>query len=235
MAWIYLAESEASPLPFRPGSSLGPIVKSTDTRRPFCFHEWQTWNSQSPRSGTMCERYPGACSPLLTSSLADSPVRTSVLLAMGEAWAASVLSFSLRLLDSSVRFDPATCSWKMLQPSLFEGSIASPPNFPRSGMTVGGTCLELAMWERPTKERGGGFWPTPTARDYRSPGVSRSRRALDKHRRSLPLSVVFKERYGYRLPPNFVEYLMGYAQQHTVLEPWAMRWFRGVRGKRLSG
>jgi hypothetical protein len=101
-------------------------------------------------------------------------------------------------------------------------------------MIAGGTCYELAMWERPTKEKDGGSWPTPTARDYKSPGISAQRARRDKYRTALPLSVVFKERFGYRLPPSFVEYLMGYAPQHTVLEPWAMQWFRSARAKRFD-
>lgn len=231
MAWIYLAASADSASPWNHGCEQSPTVKTTDTLNPFCFHEWQTASSLSLPYGTMCELYTGECFPELTSSLADSPAKTLALQAMEKAWVESALSFSLRLQDSRARFDRDSFSWKMLQPSLFEGLIESPPNFPRSGMTVGGTCYELAMWERPIKENDGGSWPTPVARDSRSHGQSNSRRRLDKHRTSLPLSQVFKDRFGYRLPPNFVEYLMGYVPRHTVLDAWAMQWFRSARAK----
>lgn len=236
MAWIYLAESEDSPWPWRPGSDRSPTVSETDTAKlRFCrgcgtvqFHALQ-FGTTSPRSYLSC------CPDReLTSSMAASPARTSLCAGLAKAWRASALDFSLRLRGSFARFDRPSSSWKTLQPSLFEGSIRSPPTWPRSGMTVAGTCYELAMWERPTKENAGGFWPTPTARDYKSPGVSAQRARRDKYRTALPLSVVFKERYGYRLPPSFVEYLMGYAPQHTVSAAWAMQWFRNAPAKRSA-
>lgn len=232
MAWIYLAESEDSRLPWRLGCGQLPIVRSTDTRNPFCSRAKQRVACRWLRYGMTSGACAPTCSLQWTSSTADSLARTSALLVLARAWKENALGFSLRLRDSFARFDQATSSWRMLQRSLFEGSIASPPNFPRSGMTVDGTCYELAMWARPTKENAGGFWPTPTARDSRSPGLSRTRKALDVRRQAMPLSVVFKERFGYPLPASFVEYLMGYDPQHTALEPWATQWFRSARAKR---
>lgn len=227
MGWTYLAESADSPSPWCPGSGQLPTVKTTDTLRGFFFHGWQTAPFPLHRSGTTCEHCDGTgIYPASTSSTGASPARTSALRALEQGWTASALGFSLRLSGSFARFDRATCSWRMLQPSLFEGSIASPVSWPRSGLIVDGICYELAMWERPKKEKDGGFWPTPTARGYKSPGLSRTRKAHATRRQALPLSVVFKERFGYRLPPSFVEYLMGYDPQHTVCAPWAMQWYQ---------
>ncbi|WP_299643171.1 hypothetical protein [Devosia sp.] len=81
-------------------------------------------------------------------------------------------------------------------------------------------------------ENDGGFWPTPCARDYRSPGTSVARSRMGGG--GQPLSVAFKQRFGHRLTASFVEYLMGYAPRHTALSPWATAWFRPARAKRSN-
>lgn len=237
MAWTYLAESVDSHWPWHPGSGQSPTVKSIAIAKlcfcagceTVCFLELLS-GTTSPRSYLSCcpERRGGGAS---TSFTADSPARTSALRAFERGWKVSALGYSLRLSGSFAIFDRASFSWRTCQPSLFEGWTASPSSFPRSGMTHDGTCYALAMWERRTIENDSGFYPTPLAMDYRGPGLSRQRLARSRDNRSLPLSTAFKIRHGYRLPASFVEYLMGYAPRHTVLEPWAMQWFRSVRGK----
>lgn len=233
MAWIYLAGSVASLSRWLPGSDPSPIVKQTPTAKPYCCLEWPMAVCPRRLSGMTCAHSGATWSQGggVTSFTAASPARTSALLAMERAWKASALGFSLRSRASFAIFDLLSSSWRTCQPSLFEGWIKSPESWPRAGMTVGGTCYELATWERTTRESAGGSWPTPTARDWKGPGLSRSRKALANSRRMLPLSVVFKERFGYRLPASFVEYLMGYAPLHTVCAPWAMQWFRSARAK----
>lgn len=232
MAWTYLAGSVASLSRWLPGSDPWPTVRQTPIARPYCCLEWPMAVCPQRLSGMTCVRSEATCFRVAaTSSMAVFRAKTSALLAMEGAWKASALGFSLRLRASFAIFDRHSSSWRMCQPSLFEGWIKSPESWPRAGMTVGGTCYELATWEHTTRENAGGSWPTPTARDWKGPGLSRSRKALANSRRMLPLSVVFKERFGYRLPASFVEYLMGYAPLHTVCAPWAMQWFRNARAK----
>lgn len=98
-----------------------------------------------------------------------------------------------------------------------------------------GRLYQPVSLEPNTCAKGGGYWPTPCARDYRSPGVSRQRKAHLEERRGLPLSLWFKITHGTRLFPTFVELMMGYRQKYTALEPWAMQWYRSKLGRRSCG
>lgn len=123
-------------------------------------------------------------------------------------------------------------SWKTSQLSLIEELNGFAWNSLRFGMIVGGRLSQPANLEPVTCVKVGGFVPTPTARDFKSPGVSRTRKANVQDRRGVPLSVWFKVTYGTRLFPGFVEWMMGYGPKHTALEPWAMLWFQSKQGKR---
>ncbi len=165
MVWIYLAESADSPAPYCRGCDPSPTVKTSDTLRPFFFHGWRTAPFPPRPSGTTCEHSHGTgIYPESISSMGASLVRTLAVQVAERAWMARALSFSLRLFDSFARFDRDSSSWKTFQPSLFEGSIESPPQWPRSGMTVAGTAYELSTWERRTLETDGGYLPTPMAK-----------------------------------------------------------------------
>lgn len=233
MAWIYLAAQADSRLPWCPGCDPSPIVKSTPTAKAFFFRGWQMAPFQPRPSGTTCEHFDGTgIYPLSTSSMEARPARILALREVSTAWRATEAKWFSRCLDWSMKFDQPSCSWKTSLGFASSGLGSSSVDSPRSGMTVDGTFFPLMTWERRTRVKGCGLWPTPTARDYSSPGLSRSRRALERSRYAKPLSVVFKERHGYRLPASFCEYLMGYAPRHTVSAPWAMLWFRSARAKR---
>jgi hypothetical protein len=70
-------------------------------------------------------------------------------------------------------------------------------------------------------------WATPTSRDWKSGKASEA--TMEKNAR--PLS----EQVGGSLSADWVEWLMAYPSGWTVLEPWAMQWFRPARGKRSKG
>ncbi len=235
MAWTYLAESEASHSPWHPGLSPSPIVKLTDTAKECCCRAWLMGDYLEVQYGMTFHRSMAPCyQKTSTSFMEDHPARISVLLELSQAWMATEAKWFSKWLGWSLKFDRLLFFWKTSLGFAIEDFGQSSADSLRSGMIVAGMYYPLATAERPIKERDFGSWPTPTARDYKSPGISRSRRALDLNRYSMPLSVVFKMRHGYRLPPNFVEYLMGYGQQHTVLKPWAMQWFRSARARHLK-
>lgn len=167
MAWISLAASAEYLWHSDHGSEPSPTVRSIDTAKVYCCPACSVVTLIGRPYGTTYAHWPHQCclENYLTSSPEDSLARTSAVQAMEQAWKDSALGFSLRLLASLAIFDRPSSSWKMCQPSLFEGSIASPPRWPRSGMTVGGTAYELTMWERRTSENAGGFIPTATAQD----------------------------------------------------------------------
>ncbi len=89
-------------------------------------------------------------------------------------------------------------------------------NRPQTG-TSSGTGLATAVKQ----------WPTPNARDGKgAPGKGCQERG--GHQSSLPAEV------GGPLNPTWVEWLMGYPLGWTVLEDWAMQWYR-PKWKKQSG
>jgi hypothetical protein len=64
------------------------------------------------------------------------------------------------------------------------------------------------------------MWPTPKARDFRSPGTpERLQQAQAESSRGQPLT----EMVGGQLNPTWVEWLQGYPLEWTALEGWATR------------
>jgi hypothetical protein len=257
MAWIYLAESEESPKPWRGTSSQSPTVKATDTLSQSCSREWHQESCYTRRYGMTSELFgDGLCHypdmPILFT--ADSPAKTLALQDAERAWEESEAAFSSRSLGSLARYDHDSCSWKTFQLLTDGAEILSSELWPTSGMTVDGTCFQLQMWARITDDHDGGYWPTPRANSGTGAGIhgmggldlqtavkfatpqardfrtGESHRWEDKKHRSRNLN----DQIGGQLNPTWVEWLMGYPFEWTVLEPWAMQWFRPKRGKRLK-
>jgi hypothetical protein len=234
MAWIYLAESEDSVWPCHPGSDQSPTVRTTDMLKLFYCLGCGAVNFLPPQYGTTSPRSYLSCCPdrKLISSTADSRARTSVLRELEQAWREADRSYFSRSSAWLARFDRTSFSWKTSQLSLFEGCSEFSWSSLRWGTIADGRLYQPERWAPATCERDGGWVPTPTARDYKSPGVSRSRRVNRERRQGIPLSVWFKETFGVSLFPSFVEEMMGYPSKHTGLEPWAIAWFRSQQGKR---
>jgi hypothetical protein len=232
MAWIFLAASGGSPSLSVNGFIRSPTVKLIDTLKLCCCREWLMGEYHEVQSGMTLHRLEGPCYQVSTSFTADFPARTSALQDLEQAWRESAQAFTMSSGDSLAIYDPDSCSWKTSQLSLIEDLSRLVWTSLRWGMIRDGRFYQPANLEPRTSERDGGYWPTPTARDYKSPGLSRTRKASIEDRRGIPLSVYFKEEFGINLHPSFVEWMMGYAQKHTVLEPWAMQWFRPKRGRR---
>lgn len=180
MAWIYLAASEDSPLPWRLGSDRSPTVRATDTLNLCCFLAWHGATCFQLPYGEMCEHFAEAISihPESTSSTAASHARTSVLRELVAAWKESARDYFLRSRDSLAKYSLLSSSWKTCLPFGGAGPTLLPDDWPDSGMTLAGECFPLLMWERRTCGSAGGFWPTATATDSKS-----SRNATVKKRK----------------------------------------------------
>ena len=61
------------------------------------------------------------------------------------------------------------------------------------------------------------MYPTPTTRDYKDSTISNSHQ--NRNSDSLPIKMMREGKLGGKLNPNFVEFLMGYPQQWTKIEP----------------
>lgn len=234
MAWIYLAESEGSQSPWHLGSDQLPIVKTTDMHRPSSCPEWPDENCQSPQFGMTCKRLlVGNFNPMVwMQSGEDFRARTSVLQELDRAWRESDQGYSLSSLESLANFDPGSFSWRTSQQSLPWGSTVFSWSSLRWGIVRAGRLSQPARLAPRTCAKDGGYMPTPTARDFKSPGINRTKKANFEKRRGIPLSLWFKETFGKNLHPSFVEWMMGYDLKHTACEPWAMLWFQRKRERR---
>lgn len=166
--------------------------------------------------------------------------RTSALPAKVQALTEPAAGCGRTWHGSLARFDRASSSWKTAQPSLLGDSEESSVTWPRSGMTVGGQCLELTILAPRISANDSGLWPTPTvcgnynrkgasatsgdglatavmkcatptARDWRSGKASQA----THDRNSRPLI----EQVGGLLNPTWVEWLMGWPIGWTDLKP----------------
>ncbi len=80
----------------------------------------------------------------------------------------------------------------------------------RTWMVAGKTAQDLYESERPSAT----VWPTPTARDWKSPGTREGYLARIERGYSQPLP----EEVGGPLNPTWVEWLMGFPEKWTDLE-----------------
>lgn len=261
MAWIYLAESEDSPLHLKNGYGQSPTVKTTAIVNPYFLAVWGQVGYRPRQFGmtfsrSMEKSFQGFPS---TSFTADSLARTSVLLAAKKAWQESEADYFSRSYGSFAKFDHNSSSWKMSQ-ELLPFLEPLPENWPRQGMIVDGECFELMKWERRISENDGGVLPTPVAYDatpggpnnhyqglgqmakkqqWPTPMASQASRGdcpAERRRKTPGLeSAVKMETLEFgKLNPTWVEWLMGYDLEWTALKDWATQWFLSKRGKRLK-
>lgn len=252
MAWIYFQELAASAKGLKNGSDQSPIVKVNDTLKAFCCRECNQVKLMPHRSGMTCEQ----CTRVYllqnqTSSMADSPVKTSVLQAAVMAWMESEAVFFMRSPDLQVKFDRDSFSWKTSQLSLFGGLTEFSWNSLRWGMIVDGRLFQPRVLAPLTSESDGSCLPTPVASrcGYQSQGNGTKRYMLpqlwkmgrlptptardrkdrgqkaDMNRNSPSLPTFWKATHGTNMPPSFCEWIMGYPIGHTVLSASVMRWY----------
>ena len=147
--------------------------------------------------------------------------------------------------DSFATYARATSSWKTSQGSLFEGWIEYSETWPQRGMMRNGRCYPQPMSERPISANGSGLLPTPAAVSYgtnqggaagRTGKVRPSLETMatkdlwptpsagdaniaapNQHTSTIGRHIRRTEGSG-KLNPMWVEWLMGYPSEWTVLE-----------------
>jgi hypothetical protein len=164
---------------------------------------------------------------LLTSYLADSRAKTSAHPVKAPASQGSGADFGHRWHGLFAKFDPALCSWRTAQFSLLEDLEPSLVTWPRSGSMRDGMCFQQPTLAPTTYETVSGLLPTPTKSwAQRGPGLSNN---LDNLRMSLGVTQVclaIVKAVGWRWPPSFVEWMMGWPTQWTALQPLEMDKFQ---------
>jgi hypothetical protein len=117
--------------------------------------------SQMRKDMRMSEQSENTILQKLTSSAADSPVRTSQAPEKEQGLTESEADFGESMPESLANYDRDSSLWKTSQRSLFGGWSEFSETWPRSGMTRNGKLYPLRMLERPMKEKEFGWWPTP--------------------------------------------------------------------------
>ena len=165
--------AEFSPASFS-GTDASAPSNTNPTPRPCLWHDRTMEPSRLSRFGITCERLMddrGAV--LLMSWLAASRVRTSAPQEMATESTASAPDSGVKWPESSVRYDPATYSWKTAHCLWEEDLPWSSVTLPTWGMTRNGSVYRHPTAERPISGIGAGLWPTPTVcGNYNRKGAS---------------------------------------------------------------
>jgi hypothetical protein len=230
VSWHYLqgqevASWEENSLDGAPSALLNMLP----TREACCLRDSVTGTCHGSLYGTTCG--PSTAdrgAAWLMLSPAGSPAPTSATAATSSGWPESAADSGETWPASLVKFDPASCSWKTSQRSLFEEWEAYSATWPRSGLMHGGTCWELPTLAGLSRESGCGSWPTLKASDAKqfSKNFAYFERRV-KVASDLPVMVGLKTPptpngfYG-RLNPAWTEWLMGWPIGWTASEPLAM-------------
>lgn len=158
---------------------------------------------------------------LLTWFLAGSPARTSVV-------PATKLESKVVDQDSGgkwrewfARYDRVSCSWKTRQLSLLEDSGESLETWPRSGMTRDGIAYPLRSAALLTSATGLGLLPTPTVQQGRNRTSGRSNPNSGHHDGLTLMDWLWLNVGQVKQKPSFVEWMMGWPEGWTGLEPLA--------------
>ena len=264
MAWTYLAVSVETPLGSENMSRQSLIVKEIDTLSLSYYHECLTDYSNGRLSGTTSAHSLGNIStPPSTSSWGGSPAKISALLDMELAWKESEVVFFTKLCGWPKNSSPSSYSLKMCQQSEHGDWKELSKNLPKQAMTVDGVCYPLTIWVPRISEKDGFCLPTPKASSggyNKSPGSeSKIRPTLEtmarhnmwptptmkanrdclaeRNRNSLALEPAVNHALGTlggKLNPTWVEWLMGFPLEWTVLSDLVMPWYRARPEKLLK-
>lgn len=218
-------------------SPLSLTVKTTDTLKPFSYHEWLQETSRLHRYGMTLPRYAEPTFQGSILSTEDFHAKTFLLRDAELAWKESEAVYSSRSLGSLARYDRDSYSWRTYQRSLFEEQNELLGSFAAYGMTVDGEFYPLRMWERSTGEIDGGCWATPNARDGKD--LSRTKAFLAARERHSPslATIALINGLEWTNVVSLYENAMGYAFSWTEIEstPSVTQWFRPKREKPLKG
>lgn len=142
--------------------------------------------------------------------LADSLAKTSPQPEREQVSKESKADCGMKWHESSVRFDPISCSWKTVH-SLFDEDLPlCSVILPRWGMMRNGAVSELPMSVLHTTGKGSGLWlPTPTAHNAKEGNYP-----AEKTRNTPTLASVL----GGKINPEYSEWLMGWPIKWTDLK-----------------
>lgn len=170
----------------------------------------------------------------LTWFLEASRAKTFRLPEMAQDFPANDPDSGVKWQGLLARYDPASCSWKTPQCSLFADSEPSLETWPRWGSMRNGECWERMPLAQTKSANESGFWPTPihSPRDASCTMETAIKWDGVAKQDSLSFAVAREEKSeGRHMPhgqlnPPWVEWLMGWPTGWTDLKPLAMDKFR---------
>jgi hypothetical protein len=196
MSWHYLRELEGESLEdICSGGEPLPPLKSKTTHDVFYCSGKLTESYLDSLSGTTSAHLTeNRGEEKSTLSAGDSPAKISVAPGKVRALLEQEAAYGERWRESLARYDPASCSWKTAQCSLFGGLEPFLETWPQWGMMHDGECSERVMSAHPTSGIESGSWPTPRKTDYKGSGKT------GQLRDRLDYAV---ERGGTKTQPNY--------------------------------
>jgi hypothetical protein len=167
MSWLYSrALVEAFSADTCSDGELFAPLSENPTQQAYCSPDKMTAYSRLSRFGmTFAPLTDDRGEALLMSYRAGFHAKTSAPQERAQALTAHDPASGLKWHASLAKFDPATSSWRTVQPSLLGDLGESSVIWPRSGMTAGGRCWAQPMSARRTSVNESGLWPTPSASD----------------------------------------------------------------------
>ena len=238
MSWLFsrvLVEAYSEDV----SSDGGPFARSSGTHTPRASSfDVKTTESSNPfQCGTMSE--PSMANhgeDLLTWFRAAFLVRTSPSPEAEPVSMESGPDYGPRWLESSVRFDRGSSSWKTHRQLFAEDLPESSVTFPRWGMIRDGVVFQRPKSELHTDEIDfGSLLPTPTAQRFGTSNNGRRGDGSTFRQAGKPSLHTMALRNFWETPvpegggplnPEFVEWLMGWPIGWTDSEPLGMAKFR---------
>jgi hypothetical protein len=162
---------------------------------------------------------------LLTLYLADFHAKTSAQQGGGGGSQAAEHQCGNTRQGSLARLDPDTLLWRTAQCSLFEDLELSLQTWPQWGLMQNGECWAQMTLGLVTIEKEFGYWPTPTATDWKATGkLETLKRQGDKNEaghQNRP-QYHYARKYNMKMPLAAQEILMMWPLGWTDLKPLEM-------------
>ena len=234
MSWHYLqgqevASWEGDCLDGAPSA----LSRLLPTRDESSSRDSKTASSNLSPSGMMSALSTGTHGEAMsTSSAVGSHAKTSASQAQELALAAHALAYGGTWLESSVRFDRDSCSWKTHRCLFVEVLPTCSVTLPQWGMMRAGVCWERITSEHHISATAYGYSRSMQVQDYPAPGKwlptptahnAKETACRSEYRRDTP---TLATRVGGKLNPQWVEWLMGWPVNWTDCEPLETDRFR---------
>jgi len=201
------------------------LLNGNPTQQAYCAPDKMTAFSRLSRFGmTFKPLTANRGEELLTLYRADFPAKTSAQLEKEQELTESAAGCGEKWRASFTKYSPDSRLWKTHQCSLLGDLEPFLETWPQWGLMRGGECWEQTPLGLVTIEKEFGYWPTPTASDWKATGKLESlKRQGDKNgagHQNRP-QYHYARKYNMKMPLAAQEILMKWPLGWTDLKPLA--------------